>query len=286
MGGFLSSIRATFPDQHLLQSQAFVSTNMSVIETSFLTLEKCVCDQFHFLIPLRQAPVIRTENKLYNLKTMSVFPCNPMQAHQVEDTGIKDFKALIIYMDKKLLQSAAEEMFGKGNLELRSDCFLFNPRLKKLVYAFMHECQADQPGCSLMLESLAVEAAILLLRESHYNPSSLSFLPSKYQENNCIARAIEYITDNYQQKLSLNDLAAETHYSTFHFLRLFKHYTGKTPFEYLLQVKIEKAMHLLKNTNYSIADISYLSGFSSCSYFSQISKKKTGISPSEYRLNK
>ena len=82
MGGFLSSVRASFPAQSLPQSRIFLSTNMSVIETSFLALDTCICDQFHFLIPLRQAPLIRTGNKLYKLKTMSVFPCNPMQAHQ------------------------------------------------------------------------------------------------------------------------------------------------------------------------------------------------------------
>ncbi|MGI6469276.1 MAG: helix-turn-helix transcriptional regulator [Syntrophomonadaceae bacterium] len=188
-------------------------------------------------------------------------------------------------MDKKLLQSVAEEMFGHENPELKNDCFLFSPRLKEMLHLFMNECQADQPGCSLMLESLAVETAVLLLREIHYKPPALPVQAPENRENNCIARAVEYITDNYQHKLSLNDLAAQTHYSTFHFLRLFKQYTGRTPFEYLLHVKIEKAKHLLKKTNYSIDDISYLSGFSSSSYFSQIFKKKTGISPSQYRLH-
>lgn len=280
----MAAIEPTFPDTQMLQSKISASTNLAVIETSFLTLRECACDQFHFIIPLRQAPVVRTENKLYLLKEMRVFPCNPMQPHRVEDTGIVDFKALILYVEKTFFQTVAEEMSGHRYLELQSSCFMFSPALRELVHTFIRESRARQPGCSLMLESLTMQAAILLLRESRHN-LSFSSQSGEYKDKKCVTRAIEYITDNYQNKMSLFDLASETHYSPYHFSRLFKRHTGKTPFEFLLDLKIEKAKNLLKQTNHSISEICYLSGFSSNSYFSQIFKKKTGVSPSHYKCN-
>jgi hypothetical protein len=77
-GRLLPAIQPTFPDARMLKSRVFPSTHLAVIETSFLTLKECACDQYHFLIPLRQAPLVRMENKLHTLKKMSVFPCNPM----------------------------------------------------------------------------------------------------------------------------------------------------------------------------------------------------------------
>lgn len=286
MENFLLAIKPTFPDAQMLQSRISSSANLAVIETSFLTLRECVCDQFQFLIPLRRAPVVRTENKLHTLKEMSVFPCNPMQPHRVEDTGIVDFKALILYVEKTFLQRMAKDLFGYRNLELKNNCFVFSPALRELTHTFIRECSARQPGYTLMLESLSVQAAILLLRESRHNLSSSSFQSREHQDHKCIAKAIEYIMDNYQNKMSLFDLAGVTNYSPYHLLRLFKKHTGRTPFEFLLDVKVEKAKTLLKKTDYTITEICNLAGFSSNSYFSQVFKKKTGVSPSQYKLNR
>ncbi len=104
-----------------------------------------------------------------------------------------------------------------------------------------------------------------------------------YSDEKSIKRALDYISDNYQSAISLHTLASETNYSLFHFLRIFKLHTGMTPFEYLLTFKIEKAKDFLTNTNYTIAHICDLCGFSSCSYFSQIFKKRIGVTPTDFR---
>ncbi|NLN07677.1 MAG: helix-turn-helix transcriptional regulator [Firmicutes bacterium] len=283
MEDFLPAIQPTFPDARMLKSRLFHSTHLAVIETSFLTLKECACDQFHFLIPLRQAPVVRMENKLHTLKKMSVFPCNPMQPHKVEDTGITDFEAVILYVEKTLLQMVAKELFGHKNLELKNSRFVLSPELRGLICSFIQECGAKQPGCSLMLETLSVQVATLLLRESHHNLSLSSFQPHEYRDEKCIAKAIEYITDNYQSKMSLFDLADEIHYSPYHLLRLFKRHTGRTPFEFLLDLKIEKAKNMLQSTNCTMTQICDACGFSGLSYFSQTFKKKTGLSPTQFK---
>ncbi|HOS69388.1 MAG TPA: AraC family transcriptional regulator [Bacillota bacterium] len=283
MEDFLLALKPTFPDVQMLKSQVYPSTNLAVIETSFIALDECVCNQFHYIISMRQSPLVRMEKKLIKLKEMSVFPCNPMQSHQIEETGITDFKALILYFENTFLKTMAEELFGNRNLVLTNNCFELSPGLKELIYTYIRESRAKQPGSSLMLESLSVQAAILLLRESYHNLSFSAYYPREYYDNNCIKKVIEYITDNFQSKISLSDLACETHYSQYHLLRLFKQYTGKTPFEFLLDLKIEKAKGLLQSTNFSIEQICDLCGFSGLSYFSQVFKKKTGLTPTQFK---
>jgi AraC family transcriptional regulator len=279
----LPAIKPKFPDREMYQSRVYPSAKLAVIETSFLMLDECACDQYHFLVPLKQALVLRTEGKLHTLKQMSIFPCNPQQPHQLQDTGITDFKALVLYMENTLLRTTAEELFGSGELELKSRCFAFSPAMRELIGAFIRECRAGQPGCALMLESISVQAAILLLREGYHNLSGPSFEPELYLDEKAVNKAIEYMLNNCQNRLSLFDIAKETHYSPYHFLRLFKRYTGKTPFGFLLDAKIEKAKNMLSKTDCTISQISDLCGFGSLSYFSRVFREKTGVSPVQYR---
>ena len=60
--------------------------------------------------------------------------------------------------------------------------------------------------------------------------------------------------------------------------------TGKTIIEYKLDCQIEEACNLLAITDMSMIDIAFATGFTTSSYFSEMFKKKKGISPKEYRM--
>ena len=63
----------------------------------------------------------------------------------------------------------------------------------------------------------------------------------------------------------------------------FTKFTGMSPIQYLNQRRLETACQLLRDTDYSISDISSQTGFSSQSYFTQIFRKFYGITPVKYR---
>lgn len=65
--------------------------------------------------------------------------------------------------------------------------------------------------------------------------------------------------------------------------RLFKDYTGLSPYQYFLQLKIHRARHLLQEGNLSVKEVSYEPGFDNQYYFSRIFKEMTGRSPSEWQ---
>lgn len=67
------------------------------------------------------------------------------------------------------------------------------------------------------------------------------------------------------------------------FRRMFKNYTGLSPHQYYLQLKIIRAKGLLRTSNLTIKEISYECGFESIHYFSRLFKQKTGLTPGEYR---
>ncbi|HKL86379.1 MAG TPA: response regulator [Treponemataceae bacterium] len=102
-----------------------------------------------------------------------------------------------------------------------------------------------------------------------------------------IKKAKIYIDSHFSDSdISLHVVASEVNVSPNHFSTIFSQEAGETFIEYLTCVRIEHAKRLLKTTRMKSADIAYESGFNDPHYFSFMFKKKTGISPREFRAVK
>ncbi len=102
-----------------------------------------------------------------------------------------------------------------------------------------------------------------------------------------INRVMNYIEENLDQELSLDSIAKEAYYSSFHFHRIFTAITNETLNAFINRKRLEKiAAHLLVNNNEVImAELAMGYGFKNASSFSRSFKKFYGISPSEFKEN-
>jgi AraC-like DNA-binding protein len=96
-----------------------------------------------------------------------------------------------------------------------------------------------------------------------------------------LVQAKLFIDTRYADNIDLGNIAGEAYFSKFHFIRKFKNIYSKTPHQYLIFVRIEKAMELLK-TGIPVSEVCYAVGFESLSSFSGLFKRIVGISPSTY----
>jgi AraC-like DNA-binding protein len=96
-----------------------------------------------------------------------------------------------------------------------------------------------------------------------------------------IVQAKLYIDENYAESIALVNISDEAYFSKFHFIRLFRKIYGKTPHQYVIKVRIESAMELLR-ANTGVTETCFSVGFESVSSFSALFKKLVGISPSVY----
>lgn len=104
--------------------------------------------------------------------------------------------------------------------------------------------------------------------------------PEKISE---IKAAVEFMEKNYHRELNLSDIAAAVAISPGYLAKLFKEYRNQTVMDYLERTRIEQALKLLKETQYSIKEIAGRVGYKDPNYFSKVFKKVTKFSPTEIR---
>ena len=98
-----------------------------------------------------------------------------------------------------------------------------------------------------------------------------------------VQKAIDYISLNYPEKLSLTKIAEQLCITPNYLSELFKKHTGKNVSEYIMDYRLEKACQYLENPQLRIGEIAVKVGISDVRYFSSMFKKKYELTPTEYR---
>lgn len=130
---------------------------------------------------------------------------------------------------------------------------------------------------------LKIKAQLLALWSLLWDNALPSGASSTDKHLSDIKSILEYMDTNYSVKLTLSELAKRCHMSTGHFCRVFSSIMQKSPFEFLMDVRIEKSCHLLSTTSIPISNVAISCGFSDFSYYSKRFKEKAGCTPSDYR---
>ena len=157
-----------------------------------------------------------------------------------------------------------------------------DPILDALAMQFQREMSQAELGNLMYVESLANQLAIHLLREY----CAFAATPKEYKGGLApykLRQIINYINDNLDKRIGLDDMADLLDLSFYYLCREFRNSVGVSPYRYLLNRRIEKAKELIKHTQQPLADIAYECGFSSQSQMTQHFRKLIGVTPKVYR---
>lgn len=101
-----------------------------------------------------------------------------------------------------------------------------------------------------------------------------------------VKKALEYMEENYKEKLTLTELASELFVSQWHLSKLLNKHTKKSFSELLNEIRVREAKQLLKDPALRVGDVAETVGFLDIAHFSRVFKKYTNMSANEYRNKK
>lgn len=105
----------------------------------------------------------------------------------------------------------------------------------------------------------------------------------QHNTNDIVSDCINYFNANFDKAMNLDILAEKFHISKQWLILQFKKYTNNTPMEYLNNLRIQHGKTLLVNSTLTVNEIAGQCGFENVHYFSNCFKKKTNVSPIQYR---
>lgn len=191
---------------------------------------------------------------------------------------------LEVRIASRFIQQVARETLNNHSeqIELFADFRSRDSQLEAIAQLIFADLQQENVGGKLYIDSLTNVLAVHLLRQyTTAKPQIMEYQGGLPQPH--LRKVLDYLNDRLDQNIQLADLAALLEMSQFHFGRLFKQSIGVSPYQYLLQQRIERAKQLLKQTDDSIVDIALNCGFNSHSHLSKQFRQMTGITPRNYR---
>lgn len=164
---------------------------------------------------------------------------------------------------------------------------VFSPRQSLYSIGFQQEvladfeqiiqlCRRQTPGFQVRMGALVLQ----LLAHIHAIETTSR---TSAGDSSRIHEARQIMLDHLDTGMSVEDIAVRAGVGYNDLLSLFRQYTGLTPYQYFLQMRIHRAKELLKNRNISVKEVAAIMNFENQYYFSRIFHRKTGMSPTEWR---
>lgn len=212
---------------------------------------------------------------------------NTRQMHHNFSTERQDSEYRCILLHPMLLCASqyVEDTFVRPVLENES-----------FPYQVLHQnCEWARRVCNKLIEmyerhespcsQLTIQAGFFQIWEELYlNAPVAQKAPKPRSQNlNALKNMIAYIQDNYQSKVTLENIAKAGNVSKTSCCNIFQKYVNQSPNAYLIEYRLRNGVELLSTTDMTITEICYEVGFSGPSYFSESFRKAFGCSPLEYR---
>jgi len=155
-------------------------------------------------------------------------------------------------------------------------------RLRNLLLMIAHEMDDRRSNGPHYAASL-VDATMIHLAKNYVTENE-AFLESQHLLSTAQLEKIRsFVSDNLDESIGVPDLAEAAGVKLSEFPRVFRATTGTTPYQYVLRERIDWSAELLRTTDLSLAEISYIAGFSSQSHFTRIFRKQNDVTPLAYR---
>jgi AraC family transcriptional regulator len=210
-------------------------------------------------------------------RNMQIFPARVPYAVRWDGCA----ESLMLEVAPEFVAAIASREAPPKRLELLPFATTEDPFITQTMLALEDDMRAGSPTGRLYGESLGIALAAHLVRR-YTGVTQDSHRDTEFSKE-MLTSCLQFIGDNLETNLSLQDLADLVQMDVYRFLRSFKQSTGLPPHQYILRERIERAKSLLGNPALPLTEVALRSGFVDQSHLTNAFRRMTNLSPGAYR---
>lgn len=188
-----------------------------------------------------------------------------------------------VFLTRARLQDCADQLAGGKSVELLARVSFDDPVAARVMEMLGREAAAADPSARLFVE----QATDLLCTQLMRGHSSFKALEPAVDRRGLadwqVRKVTDYMRAHLDESIGLDRLAGLVGLSRFHFCTAFRQATGRTPHEWLVTLRIERACQLLAGPELSITDVALAVGYETPSAFATRFRKQIGVTPTAFR---
>lgn len=220
--------------------------------------------------------VILPSNELMCIDFPEATQQNPTQCLALAFNKSKLQQTVDLLNERGVKQNGKEWSLTDYNYHFTNDIAI-NQILQRLIFIFTESHPSKDIFADMLLQELIIrilqtESKSIYLKKSYTQPN-----------NDRISFVLNFIRENITEDLTIELLSEKAYMSESNFYRTFKHETGASPIDFIIEERLKLAESLLRDPKMSVKEVFMASGFNSFSYFCRIFKKKKSLSPTEFK---
>jgi len=205
---------------------------------------------------------------------------NPYLVHKSTKTLDDKFGCYVLYLDVSWCKEIQKKIFKDTNDFLPINLNILKD--KDLYYKFIDIC--NQILTSKSNEDFSTIVEEFIIKIFIKNCDIKIGLDNNVKPNETIEKVKQFILDNIEEQLSLDDIATFLGYNKFHIIKMFKQQYGLTPHAFIVNQKVNKAKKMIiEDNNLTIVDVANEVGFYDQSHFTKSFQKVFATTPSKMR---
>lgn len=232
----------------------------------------------------------RVEDVTFTMEAGDILVCNPGVMHQNilrpdEQPSVQFFSGITDFHFKGYDPNIFPTRNGSYVLRLSSEA---KREVQRLCYEVQAEQEAGKPGKYFVLKAYLMQVMLIMVRETMECPRNAynGYNFETYGKSYAVKRIINFMSENFEKKISLDQIAHNMYLSPVYVSKIFKEETGESPINYLIKIRLEKAKAILeRGDGGSIKNIANEVGYDDVYHFSKLFKKYYGVSPLNYKKN-
>jgi AraC family transcriptional regulator len=210
---------------------------------------------------------------------ISFFPSHQPFSNRLKAESGVFANVLFLALNPDFVSRVAGELeLDVDRIDLTEQRGIIDPTFRHIAMALRAGVQSGAALDRMYGEALSTALAVHLLRE--YD-AAVPGPKRRYGElpREKLVRAVAYIQDQLDTDLTVSGIAQAVGMSPYHFTRLFKESTGRTPYQYVVDARVKKAKELLTTGKFTISEVAYHVGFADQSHLTRHFKRVFGLPP-------